>query len=366
MKKNLLILSFLLFGIIAAHASFCEEFSVTKWEPFSGVSAMTLNNNILSFSSTSFSPILIFKCKNNALLDADKFKILEIRIKSPKSYATGKLLFRRISDVKFNESCYVEFQTGPAGVYHTCLVDCSKNPFWTGLIVRLGLTPVDSKGPVEMESVKFLEPDLLLRSGAMLQEFMRFEPITGITMNTIRGKTINDIPINVCLFFAALIFALIIFMINFKQLRFDGPASFYFSLQNSFREILIVSLVLFAALEARQMVDYGRQFALDRSDLFGKSLDEKRSRITYDNMYEYFQFVKKNLPENATASILFDYDLPWAIARYYLYPIRIVKGKADYILVLFKPPKNTKGYKLLAKLSNDQMILVKGNLNGGR
>jgi hypothetical protein len=368
MKKTVLILSFLLLGIFAAHVSFCEDFSVTGWTPYSGVSAITSNNNVLSFRSISFMPVII--SKNNVFLNAEKFKIMEIGLKPAKSYATSKMFFQRIGDAGFNDYCYVEFQTGPAGIYRTYLVDCSKNPNWMGMITRLELVLVDSEGPVEIGSIKFLEPSSSLNAKLMWQEFMKFEPITGITMNTIRGKTINDIPVNLCLFLAALIIALVMLMKNFEQLRFNGPASFYSSLRDSLREILIVSLILFAILEARQAIDYGRQFAIDRSGLFGKSLDEKRSLVTYGGIYEYCQFVKKYLPENATASFLSDNDYLWNQARYYLYPIRIVKEKTDYILVAeplaVESPKDTKGYKMLAKLNDGQMILVKGNLNGGR
>ena len=363
MKKTVLISLFLLLGIIAAHASFSDDFSVKEWVPFSGITAITTNNNIISFRATTRVPVLL--SKENISLNAEKYKILEITLRSPKSYATGKMFFRHAGDTGIINYGNVEFQTGPAGAYSTRLVDCGKNPKWAGIIAQLSLVPADSEGPVEIKSVKFLEPNLLLKTKLMWQEFVAFEPITGITMNTIRGKTINDIPVNLFLISAALIFALIILMKDFKQFRFDGFFSFYSSLQDSFGSILVATLVLFVLLEARQMVDYGTQFALDRSDLFGKSLDEKRALVTFPGVYEYCQFVKKHLPENAIASFSSKNDLLWDQARYYLYPIRIVKEKSDYMLVM-EPTNDAKGYKLLAKLNNNQKILVKGNLNGGK
>lgn len=357
--KNLAVLIFILiFSVAVPFGSFSEVTAITEWAPYSGVEGFTLKDNVLAFNSTSYMPLLI--TKDNILVNASRQKVLEIRMRSDKSYMTGRLFFRRIGDAGFNVNNSFQFQTGLNNMYHTYTINLGRNPNWFGTVAQLILSPISDTGSVELESVSFMEPSLSLAAKASWQEFMRFEPIMGVTVNTIKGETLNETPINFYIYFALLTIALIIIGKNFKQLRFDSLGSLYGSLNASFREIILMALILFTVLEARQGFDYCRQFMIDRSTLFGKPLDTKRDLTTYGGLYEYIQFVKAHIPERATATLTSTDPYFKEKGRYYLYPIRIVQEDPDYILVFRDPAKDAKGYRLLAKLSNDQMILVKG------
>lgn len=358
MKNPALFILILIFSLVAPSGSFCEVTAINEWAPYSGVEGFSLKDEVLAFNSTSYMPLLI--SKSDIFINASRQKVLEVRMKADKSYMTGRLFFRRIGDAGFNYNNSFEFQTGLNNMYHKYVLDLSRNPNWFGSVSQLMLSPVNDKGSVEVASVDFMEPNISLMAAAYWQEFMKFEPIMGVTVNTIKGKSLDGTPINVYMYFASFALALLIIAKNFKQLRFDDLASFHGSLNSSFREIILMLIILFALLEVRQGFDYGRQFIIDYSTLFGKPLDTKRELTTYGGLYEYVQFVKSHLPERATAALTSSDPYFKDKGRYYLYPIRIVQEDPDYILVLRDPAKDVKGYKLLAKLSNDQMIFVKG------
>ncbi len=365
MKRKTAAILIALFLFISRQGAFCEDVFIKQWAPFSGIAGLTADYNGLKFTAADNSPFLI--SSNDLFINANARRFLRIRLKTEKSYMTGRILFKRIGDPDFSLYNSVDLQEGLGGMTHDYVIDMSANPNWYGMVTQLIFSPGNETGSIEMAAFELPEPGAWLSASAKWQEFMAFEPIKGYTVNTIKGKTIGRTPVNRYIYILLIICIVVILIKNFREYKFNGLSAFWRSCGHSFNEIVIISVILFAALECRQAVDNLRQFDIDRSTLAGKTIDEKRELTSYNGIYGYTLFVKERLPENATVTFSNPDLYTMLKAAYYLYPIKIVQKDADYILVFKAAPSGTADYKVFAMMSNDQMILVKkGGSGNGR
>ena len=361
MKNALLFISIIFFSVILSTVSFCEEVAVREWSPYSGIEGISFKDNILAFHSTSSMPLLA--SKSDIFINASRQKVLELKMRSNKSYMTGRLFFRRIGDAGFNYSNSFEFQTGLNNTYRKYLVDLGRNPNWFGTVTQIMLSPINGEGSVDIESIKFLEPSIWLTARIFWQEFFTFERPLPRTINFIYGPRINGISINTYIY--SLILFISLAMIAFYWNKLGGPGKLLTILPS---KIIMICFIFWLLLDARTAIDQFRSAVIDRQTFGGKSLEEKQALSTngvYYDFYHYLKFCGEKIPSGSRYSLIVPPNSTYFLekSRYYLYPTYENTMEAEYVLV-YDPQKTIKsdeipgkGYNKYADLGNNRYIL---------
>jgi hypothetical protein len=281
-------------------------------------------------------------------------------MRSNKSYVTGRMFFKRIGDAGFNYNNSFEFQTGLNNMYHTYLVNLSRNPNWFGTVTQLMLSPINSEGSVQIADMKFLEPNMCLTAGALWQEFFTFEVPQLRTVNFIYGPKIAMVSVNMYIYLLIFFISVIIILVRYRE----AGAVF----KDSAKKIIIICLVFWVALDLRILIDQARTVILDTQTFKGKTLDERRSLVTLNDYYDFLHFSDSAVPKGASFNLVHPtYYYYWAEkAMYYLSP-RSISETADYILVYdpgkaLREPVNEyqkKGFKMFATFKDGEFILKK-------
>lgn len=347
----LLIISILYFSAFA----FCEAIQIRDWAPYSGVSNISSADNILSFTSTSQMPLIL--SRNDLFINANRFKVLAVRIKTSKSYATGRIFFRRIGDKDFYNFNYLEFQTGKKDATSTRILDLAKNPNWGGVVTQLMLSPVNEITNVEIESLRLLEPSFGLMVSALWQEFFKYESPVPRTINFMYGAKINNISVNVYMYWAILLLLLPIYAYFFIR-KWDNKKIFV----SGMFTVLIFCFIAWALIDLRNSMDQIRSAQADWRVFDCKSLEEKQALSTYGTFYDFYQFLKFSNNEIPKGSS-FDLKDPGGYiyfinkAKYYLYPTYQSTDNAEYILVYDVGNFNKNGYKMFRSFKDNAYIL---------
>ncbi len=342
MKNTAFILWILALAFAISFPSFCGEVSV-------------------AFGPTPSPGVLA--TKDDIFLNASILKFMEIRMKTDKSYAAGRMFFRRIGDAGFNYYNSFEFQTGLNNMSHAYLIDLGRNPNWFGTVTQMALSPANSEGKAEIESVRFLEPTIWLAAKSLWQEFFTFEIPQMRTVNFIYGPKINGAPVN--LYIYCLIFILSVSIILYALVKMKDPAAVF---NWSSKKIIIICLAFWIALDSRILIDQARTVILDMQTLNAKTLDEKRASITLNDYYDFLHFSDLKIQKGSSFKVLHpSYYYYWdEKAAYYLSP-RYISEKGDYILV-YDPDRMLikevneyfkKGYKTFATYKDGEYILKK-------
>jgi len=361
MKYPAIILIFLFFAIAICSFAYCEEAYVQEWAPYSGVENLSLKDNVLELHSTSSMPLLT--TKGDLLINASRLKVLEIKMKSDKSYMTGRMFFRRIGDPGFNYFNSFEFQTGLNNMYHSYLVDLGRNQNWFGTVTQIMFSPINGEGSVEIENVRFLEPSLLFSVGTFWQEFFTFERPAPRTINFIYGPRINGISVNVYVYWLMIAMAALII-------------SFYWLKHNDIKDVIAVAptkllllcLTFWVLLDARTIFDQLRTGITDYQIFAGKSLEEKQALSTNASYYDFYYYLKscgEKVPSGSSYSLVVPSGFFYFIdkSRYFLYPTYERTIEAQYVLVY--DPQNmvkaqdipAKDHKKYADFGNNRYIL---------
>lgn len=353
-------LSFFL-AAAAVSFSYCGEITVKEWTPNMGITGFSAQNNGLSLRAISSMPVLT--SKGDLYLDAEKFKVLEIQIRSDINYATGKVFFRRIGDPGFIRYNSVEFHAGQAGTLKNCLIDLSRNPNWNGTIMQLALVPVDSEGSVKIESIKFFEPDFRLKFAVFWKEFFAFEKPLPRTINFIYGPRINGISVNAYIYLLIILISLLLIVVYW--VKFNEPGKLLNVISS---KMIIVCFIFWLLLDARTALDQFRSAVVDHQTFGGKSLEEKQALSTngsYYDFYHYLRFCGEKIPSGSSYSIIVPPNAVYFTdkARYYLYPTYEDTKEAEYMLV-YDPQRTIKTddiprkeFKRYADFGNDRYIL---------
>jgi hypothetical protein len=361
MKIAAYMLAILAFAVALSFASYCEEIEVKEWAPYSGVDGFSLKDGVVAFNSTSPMPLLT--TKDNVFINASRFKFLEVRMKSDKSYATGKLFFRKIGDPGFSYYNSFEFQTGLNNGYHDYLVDLNRNSGWFGTVTQMILNPINSEGAVEIKSVKFLEPDIWLSARSFWKEFFTFaRPLPG-TINYMYAPKVNGTPVNTYVYWLLILISIsLIFIYWFKA---DHPAKLFKILPP---KVIMVCLAFWLLLDARTALDQFRSAIIDYQTFGGKSLEEKQALSTNEGYYDFYYFLKfcgEKIPSGSSYSLVIPSNAVYfgEKSRYYLYPTYETTIEAGYVLV-YDPQRTLKaneipgkGYNKYADFGKNRYIL---------
>ncbi len=361
MKNLVFVLSILAFAIALSFASYCEEAEVREWSPYSGVVGLSLKDNILAFTSTSSLPLLI--TKDNIFINASRFKFLEVRMKSNKSYMTGRIFFKKIGDPGFSYYNSLEFQTGLNNGYYSYLIDLNRNSGWFATVTQMILSPINEEGLVEIKDFKFLEPNAWLATRSFWQEFFTLERPRPGTINFMYAPKINGIPVNTYIYSLLILISLSLIVIYW--IKVDHPGKL---LKIIPPKMIMVCLVFWLLLDARTAFDQFRSGIIDYQTFGGKSLEEKQALSTNEGYYDFYYFLKfcrENIPAGSTYSLVIPpSDVYFGEkSRYYLYPTYESTIEAGYVLV-YDPQKTVKadeiprrGYSKYADFGKNRYIL---------
>jgi len=369
MKKTAFISFVIIFCLSLCSPSLCEEFVVSEWSAFSGVSSFISEEGIVKLSSSNSFPLII--SRDNLFINANRFTFLQLSMSSNKSYQTGRIFFKRIGDRDFNYMNSLELQTGLSGIYHDYLIDIKRNPNWFGTITQLMLSPINDRGFAEIKSVIFLEPNPWLIAKASWQEFFTFERPVPRTINVIFGPQINGGSINIYIYYAIFMLSLLYLGYALFQVR-----NFMIAFNRVIPAMILLCFIFWVTLDARLLLDQVRYAVLNYQIFGGKSLSDKQALSTFQNFYDYYYFLdfcRSKLPERASYSLLVpdEYTYYDVKARYYLYPVHQVMSpgaKSDYIIVygpqqLFKGKDlYPKGFKLFTKYKDEGYILKRSDI----
>ncbi len=360
MKNAAFIFSILIFAIAISFSSYCEEIAVREWSPYSGVEGLSSADNVLTLRSTSSMPLLA--TKGNIFINASRLKFVDIKMRSDKSYMTGRMFFRRIGDPGFNYYNSFEFQTGINNMYHSNIIALNRNPNWFGTVTQIMLSPINGEGSVKIESVDFLEPGILIAARAYWQEFFTLEVPQMRTVNFIYGQKINGTSIY--LYIYCLILLISIFVISAEYVKHKDLNVIY---RSASMKILTICVIFWAVLDLRVLFDQARTVMLDSQTYSGKSLEEKRALATLGDIYGFLSFSGSKIPKGSgfnTVNPPYYYFREKAV--YYLYPRRVDENAA-YVLVYNTDRSQDKtiseyikkGYKTFSTFKEGEFILKK-------
>lgn len=348
----------LLFTAVMPFGSFCGETQITEWAPYSGISGLSSKDGAITFNSISAMPILT--TRDNIFINASRFKFLKIRMKSNKSYDTGRMFFRRIGDAGFNYSNAFEFQTGLNNIFHGYLIDLGRNPNWFGSVTQVMLSPINSEGSVEIEKIEFLEPSMWLMARSFWQEFFIFEVPQLRTVNFIYGPKINGITVNLYIYY--LIASLSMLVIAYEYIRSKDLSM---TISNGSKKIFVICLFFWVILDLRVLFDQARTAVLDTQAFYGKSLEEKRAITTLGDFYGFLSLADSKIPTGSDFNILSpSYYYFKEKAVYYLYP-RHLDDNAAYVLA-YNPDRSQdkiineyikKGYRMSSMFKEGEILL---------
>ena len=275
---------------------------------------------------------------------------------------TGRMFFRRIGDPGFTYNNSFEFQTGLNNIYHSYLIDLGRNPNWFGTVSQLLISPINGAGSVDIESVKFIEPNFWLAASAFWRDFFTFEVPQIRMANFIYGQKMNGI--SVYRYVYCLIFIILLLVISIQYIKYKDIEAISRSLPAM---ILLTCLSFWMVLDFRILFDQARTVALDTQTFYGKSLEEKRALTTLGDFYGFLAFADSKLPKNSSFNILYpSYYYFCQKAVYYLYPRRLDE-RSSYILV-YNPDGSqdktlkeygNKGYRPLSRYKEGEFIIKK-------
>ncbi len=124
-----------------------------------------------------------------------------------------------------------------------------------------------------------------------------------------------------------------------------------------FRIVFITWVAMWLLFLVRGLV---KGEAGDYSNLFGKTLEEKRAYVTGEEFYKFILFCKEVIPEDSDYTVEADYDATMDYFRfaYYMYPALRDLDDSEYI-VCYKVKFAKEGYRIVSSLSDDRYVLKK-------
>ncbi|MFH1360380.1 MAG: hypothetical protein ABIJ41_05005 [Candidatus Omnitrophota bacterium] len=275
---------------------------------------------------------------------ADDNNLLRLQIEANDN-STATVFFLTSYNSMLSQAQAVSFPVHK-GVKTYYLNMSARNKYWLGQIQRLLLVADPAIGPPKILDAKVAKANLLTRISSGWQEFMQLETIKGLTVNVIKGPTIQGKQVN---YYAYLIIGVSFLFLSIKKRNI-----------NVIRPLLGVIVVLIILLEVRMWYDHYRLAATDKDLLWGKTLQEKRSLTTGNGIVEFAAFCEKELPARSIIGFVTPGPYFFGKLAYFLYPHRTTESP-EYLLVFHQEVDKITGgnYVLFAKFKEGEYILKK-------
>lgn len=358
----MLIRFFIAILIAAAAASSCAEpgweFEIDPegWSAQKQIENLRTEGGKLKGLSTGTFPFIISPFPLN--VDADERKILVIDMETSDQFNNTMVFWRTSYYNQFNMAQSSPVSLGSRGRFHRYYLNLGRHPRWEGIVQQLLIVPQAAPGEFAVKSIALERSNPVNLFLAAWQEFTAYETVKGSTVNTIRSAMILGRRFN---FYAiALLSLCLIAAFAWKLYKLEWkPGEIRASLNFALRCAAALMLVLWASLEARMYLDYGKTAALDFQTYWGRSLDEKRAAISGGDLYEYVKFVNENLPERTVVNFVGPVYFRERAAMY-LYPNTFRhKEAAEYVLVYGETPDPEKygNYETFATFREGKYIM---------
>jgi len=278
-------------------------------------------------------------------LPAKKYDLLVIKMKASKGGIAE--ISWMVDNQPFAKEKSFAFYLKKPDKYQTYYLNLA--PYIKGKkINRLLFFPFAGQGQAELVSFKFVKGSFWEKTLAGWQEFWgpRGREFTGQTFYVIISSQLFGKSI--LFYFNLLMLSTLLLSLLLKRPRLTI--------------FLILSLWLF--LEISSGINNWNFFQRDLR-FWGKPLEEKRIMQNTNDFYQFMQFAKKKIPNNASFYILANpkiYQYSLARAQYYLYP-RPLKDQPDFLLVLDAKPGEYvwQKYQLLYSFRKDALIFKEKN-----
>lgn len=293
-------------------------------------------------------------------IDSAEYNTLILQIEAKKSGA-ARLFWATHYNMQFSQPQSIWFSV-KSGKHDYCFNIPSQNPNWIGWIKGFLIYPETGSKLIEIKQAKIAKANLLTNIRSGWREFFVFEVPQLRTVNFIYGPKIYGNSVNLFIYCLIILMSILIMIYEFIKSR-----DVHISFKMGSREIIIICLFFWMALDLRILIDQARTTVLDVQTFYGKSLDEKRALVTLGDYYGFLKFAGSKLPGGSGFNLLHPpryYYLDKA--NYYLYPTHFDKN-ADYLIVYdpggilndqvsdyFK-----KGFKLFATYKEGEFILKK-------
>jgi len=190
------------------------------------------------------------------------------------------------------------------------------------------------------------------------EEFFTIEKVTARMVNNIAGISINDLSINVYLYFLAGV-------IGAAYVSYEIYKSNKVAWVNLGKVLMITVFLFWCLMEARISMNYFSYFQDDLNNLAGRSLEEKRIITSPPGLYEFTQLVKKHTRIGDKIAIINPPDEFIEIKlNYYLFPYnKVSTNEAQFIAGYFVMPG---GYKYFANTQYGWIANKSENQNNKR
>lgn len=357
------LLSFLcliIFGAGAQGEPFQWDFTLDPegWQPGPGISSWNATPGKIAGGASSFSALIISPPLN---VDADRFSILVLKLKTSRSYGNVRVLWTSPFDQQLSIMKSIAFSTGLAGRQRTYHVNMKENPNWEMIVSRLLIMPLEETGSFEIDSVSIEEPGIAGIFWCGFDDLFSLETLKASTVNFIYGPKIFGLSVNAIIYILIIIYFIYLMRIALAR-GWPGFDAFKNALPDISKKALIAVFSLWVLLDLRIDFDYLRIAYADWLTFAGKSLDEKHAIVTVGDYYQFLQFCDKVLPERSRISFSSADSYIYEKGAYYLYPhlydrFNLGKRDADYLIVYNQVLSPSSSYEVFAKFAEDKYIL---------
>jgi hypothetical protein len=285
-------------------------------------------------------------------IDAEEFTTLVLRIKAAQG-GGARLYWATNFDPQMNQTKSLAFDLSRSNDFKEYTFNLRKqNGYWAGFVGQLLLVPENGPAGIELGPTQVIPGNFWTGFKSGWREFLVFEVPVPRTVNFIYGPKINGLSVNTYLYWLIILgSAGIAAYTYYKKLPWQTAA----------RNIMIVTLICWGALDLRQLLDQGRTVALDWQTYGGKSLEEKQAATCLGDLYGFLKFAAANIPTGEGFNFVHppQYYYFSEKANYYLYPTHYDQN-GRYVLV-YDPNRTEKvpSGKLLATHKEGEYILIK-------
>ncbi|OGC04060.1 hypothetical protein A2276_05525 [candidate division WOR-1 bacterium RIFOXYA12_FULL_43_27] len=318
---------FFLFILLLAGGAFAKEWG---------------RSELLSKEGISATPIYDY-------IDADIDSIVEIKLKTTRSYDECRFFFMPFEFQSFERGLSLPFNTGRGDRYGSCFLNMKTHPYWRGSIRQVLLSYPPG---TEISYIKVQPANPYLIAIAAWQEFFYFRMPNLGTCFIIMPATLFGKPFNQFVYIGAI--ALFILSLPFwiwkGQWKKAGKGA------------LVLVMAGWVILSLKFMYDNYRVVYRDYQDFFGKSLEQKHIQLTGGDYYQFLKWCGEKLKGEKYVELMVPSNVSWAPTDflkmkgpYYLVPL-IVKPQAKYVIV-YQDIKPEGKFRNFAEFSREAYIL---------
>ena len=269
----------------------------------------------------------------------DDFTTVVLNIRSTRK-TVARLFWVQAGEAQINESKSIMFSVDKADHYQEYVFDiASQNRGWTGFVSQMVFFPDGGLEGVDLDYSKVQTRDIfsLLRSG--WREFWSPESrvVTGSTVNVMRTTRMWGAPVN----YYAYWIVLLCFAGSFGYFYFRSKDPMD-AFRAGGRITVVAMLVCWGVLQLSFTYNEYTQVRDDVARYDLKSLEEKQAISIGPDLFDFFRFCAKELPERAGVKIVssgpnesFVFTKGW----FYLYPMDTFAKDPEYLICYGKDEK---------------------------